>query len=135
MSPNVACRKVLIIEDHSSIGNVMYALLAALNCEGSVAYTGRQALERVRREEFDAVLLDLRCLNLQAEHVVPEIYSVQPSLVGRVLVITGEAVDAKSIELIERYSLRRVSASRPLRDVADRLMALLRISPKLNPAG
>jgi DNA-binding NtrC family response regulator len=134
MSPKTAWRKVLIIEDQSSIGNVMYALLAALNCEGSVAHSGREGLERVRREDFDAVLMDLRCSNLQAESVVPQIHSIRPSLVGRVLVITGEAVDAKSIGLIERYSVKRVPASRPLHDVVRKLLTLFRPSPGITPA-
>jgi DNA-binding NtrC family response regulator len=135
MRPSTEYRKVLIVEDESSIGNVMYALLAGLNCEGSVACSGRQALETVRREEFDAVLLDLRCSNLQADDLVPQIHSMQPSLVGRVLVITGEVVDAKTIDLIEQYFLLRVPASSPLQDVADRLRALLRVSPTPSHVG
>lgn len=78
-----------MIEDEPSIRNVPYVLLAGLNCEGDAASSGQQAWAKINREKFDAVLLDVRCHNLRAEEVVSQIQDLQPSLLGRVWVITG----------------------------------------------
>ncbi len=125
-------RKVLIVEDEPAIRNVLYVLLAGLNCEGDIAVSGKQALAMVGREQFDAVLLDLRCLNLAPEQVVSEIKEVQPSLVGRVLVITGEVADAETLDLIERYCLPHLPRNRLLEDLWVRLRTLFGASPSHN---
>jgi DNA-binding response OmpR family regulator len=46
-------RKVLIIEDEPSIRNVLYVLLAALGCDGQIAYDTRQALSMIREGSFE----------------------------------------------------------------------------------
>lgn len=57
-------RKVLIIEDEPSIRSVLYVLLAGLGCDGEAAPDAYQGLSKIRRGEFDAVLLDLRSSQL-----------------------------------------------------------------------
>jgi len=129
MSRKPQPRRVLIVEDEPSIRNILYVLLAGLGCEGDAVPDGQQALAKIRREEFDAVLLDLRCSNINAEDVVPQIQEVRPSLVGRVLVITGEVTDAATLDLIERHCLQHVPRHRIQQDMLDQLRVLLKISP------
>lgn len=128
MSSAPPTRKVLIIEDEPSIRNVLYVLLAGLGCEGYVAHSGEQALSMVSRESFDAVLLDLRCPDVQAERVVSQIKEVHPNLVGRVLVITGEVTDPQTLELLARHCLPHVSRSRLMQELWHRLRGLLGLS-------
>jgi CheY-like chemotaxis protein len=59
--PNPPMRKVFTIEDVPSVRKALLTLLADLSCEADVADSGRQAIDLIRREKFDAVLLDLRC--------------------------------------------------------------------------
>jgi len=125
MAKGPAHRRVLMIEDEPSIRNVLYVLLAAAGCEGDVAYSGQQALAMISREKFDAVLLDLRCTNAPAEHVVSQIKEIRPSLLGRVLVITGEVTDPQAVELIERHMLPHVRASQLMSDLWGQLRGLL----------
>lgn len=129
MSESSQFRKVLIVEDESTISNLLDVLLRKLGCQGAVATNGQQALAMISRNDFDAVLLDLRCSNLRAEDVVAGIHELRPSLLGRVLVITGEVTDSKTMELIDRFFLLEVSRNRLREDVVGRLRALLRISP------
>jgi CheY-like chemotaxis protein len=118
-------RKVLIVEDDASIRNVLYVLLAGLGFDGDVAHSGRQALELASRESFDAVLLDLRSCDMATEQVVSGIKQVQPSLVGRVLVITGEVADRQTLETIERYTLLHMPRHRVMQDIGSRLKTVL----------
>ncbi len=102
---SVAQRKVLIVEEESSIRNLIYTLLGRFGCDGDVAYSGQQALAMISRQPFDAVLLDLRCSDLTPERVVSGILEIRPSLIGRVLVITGEVTDQETMGLIEQKCL------------------------------
>jgi DNA-binding response OmpR family regulator len=118
-------RKVLIIEDEPSIRNVLYVLLAGLGCDGDVAHDTDQALSMIRQDRFDAVLLDLRSSHLPVDQMVSAITEVRPSLVGRVLVITGEVSDPNTLEMLERYAVPHVRRSRVTSDLWGRLRALL----------
>lgn len=130
MTAAVPRRKVLIIEDEPSIRNVLYVLLAGLGCDGHIAYDARQALSMIRQDCFDAVLLDLRAAHLPpAEQMVSAITELRPSLVGRVLVITGEVADPETLATLERYALPHVPRSRVVAELWDRLRTLLGFAP------
>ena len=116
MALNPPRRKVLIIEDEPSIRNVLYVLLAGLGCDGDVAHDTDQALSMIRKNQFDAVLLDLR--SAQLPQMVSSITELRPSLVGRVLVITGEVSNPSTIEMLERYALPYVPRSRITSDLS-----------------
>lgn len=122
-------RKVLLIESEPVARDVLRLLMKKLGCEGQVATDGQQALSMVSRNDFDAVLLDLRSSALPPEEVVAGIHDIRPSLVGRVLVITGEVDDSATLDLVERYFLLQIRRSRLINDLVGRLRALLRISP------
>lgn len=122
-------RKVLLIEGEPVARELLRVVVKNLGCQGQVAADGRQALSMVSSEDYDAVLLDLRSSSLPPEEVVSGIHDIKPSLVGRVLVITGEVDDHETLDLIERYFLLRIRQSRVLLDLVGRLRALLRIAP------
>ena len=118
MAPMSPRRKVLIIEDEPSIRNVLYVLLAELGYDGDAAFDTRQALSMIGKEQFDAVLLDLRSSQLPPEQMVCAITELQPSLVGRVLVITGEVSDPATLEMLQQYALPHVPRSRVASDLS-----------------
>jgi two-component system, OmpR family, response regulator TctD len=123
--PAASARKVLIIEDDSAIRNLLYVLLASMGCEGEVAHDGRQALAMIRRQDYDAILLDLRCYNLYPENVLEGLKEIRPSLLGRVLAITGEVSSPGSLAFFTRLSMPQISKSRLIEELLPRLHALL----------
>jgi len=132
--PHPPQRKVLILEEEPCVRNALLTLLAGLGCEADVVYSGKQAIDIIRSEKFDAVLLDLRCTHAQAEEVMPSIQTHRPSLLANVLVITGDVADAKTLDLIERYILLQVSGNRPVQDMVATLRVLLHLPPVLDNA-
>jgi len=121
-------RNVLVIEGEPSIRNVLYVLLAGLGCEGNIAHNGQQALEMIEKEVFDAVLLDLRCSEMPAGEMVSAIKELRPSLVGRVLVITGEVSDPQTLEMIRENCWPHIPRQRVMQELWERLRSLLRSS-------
>lgn len=127
-------RRVLVVEDEPSIRNLIYVLLAALQCEGEVAYSGQQAVAMMKRESFDAVLLDLRCSSDSAEQVVSKIRAIRPSLIGRILFITSEVSDPATMQMIERNCLPYVRQQRLMNELWDRLRVVLSQPQGASPA-
>jgi len=117
-------RKILIIEDKPSIRSVLYVLLAGLGYEGDAAPDAYQGLAKIRRNEFDAVLLDLRSSQLPPDQMVCAISELRPSLVGRVLVITGEYSHPRTLEILERYALPHVAHDRITSDLSSSIAGL-----------
>ncbi|MGA3324846.1 MAG: response regulator [Terriglobia bacterium] len=118
MAPNPARRKVLIIEDEPSIRNILYVLVAGLGYDGDAASDAHQALSMIRKGQFDAVLLDLRCSNLPPDQMVSAITELRPSLLGRVLVISGEVSTPSTLEMLERYAVPHVPRDRVTSDLS-----------------
>lgn len=123
-------RKVLIVEDEPAIRNILFVLLAGLGCEGDVASDSKQALSMIRKESFDAVLLDLRATHLPPEEMVASITDLRPSLVGRVLVIIGEVADPETIEVLSRCALPHIERSHMVSDLWGQLRALPGFGPE-----
>ncbi len=96
-------RKVLIFGDESSIRNLLHIFAEKLKRQNTGTEDPATALTAINRQSFDAVLLDLRCSNPKNENAIRGIGEIQPSLVGRVLVIAAEASDLKTLDLVERY--------------------------------
>ena len=125
MAPNTSRRKILIIEDEPAIRNVLFALLAGQGCESDVAHDAHHALSMIQQHQFDAVLLDMRSSHLPPDQTVSALTKLKPSLVGRVLVITGEVSDPKTLELLERCAAPHISRNKVASDLWGRLRALL----------
>ncbi len=53
-------KRILIVDDEPNVRLVFRTALATLGAEIAVAEDGEQALERLERQEFDLVLLDLK---------------------------------------------------------------------------
>ncbi len=125
---DLRARHVLIVEGEPSIRNLFYVLLAGLGCEGDIAHTGHQALAMIKKESFDAVLLDLRYSEMPAEEMVSAIRELRPNLVGRVLVITGEVSDPLAMEMIKNNCWPHIPRQRVMQELWGRLCTLLGLS-------
>jgi DNA-binding NtrC family response regulator len=121
-------RNVLIIEDEPAIRNVLCVLLAGLGCEGDIAHNAHQALAMIEKRSFDAVLLDLRCSEMPAGEMASALTKLRPSLVGKVLVITGEVSDPQTMEMIKKNCWPHIPRQRVMQELWGRLRSLLGIS-------
>ncbi|HLY59525.1 MAG TPA: hypothetical protein VKV95_02050 [Terriglobia bacterium] len=117
-------RKILIVEDKPSITNILYVLLEVLNYEGEVAMGGRQALAMIARENYDAILVDLRYSNPFNEDMLAKIRDIQPNLADCILEIPGESSGSEFLDQIVRPGMPRPSDVRLMEDVHRRLLAL-----------
>jgi hypothetical protein len=76
----------------------------------------------------------LRCLNVKPQDVVSEIRQINPRLVGRVLVITGEVADAKTLTWLEKSCLPSLEGENLVREFRERVKSLLGMVGSPKPA-
>jgi CheY-like chemotaxis protein/uncharacterized SAM-binding protein YcdF (DUF218 family) len=124
-------RRILIIEEQSAIQTLVRDLLGPLGYQADSVHDGREALARISREGYDSVLLDLRHSGEGAEELIPAIRKICPSLVGRVLVITGEVTNQRTLQLIDEHFMLRIPDDRVSRAVPDFLRDISGLPAKI----
>jgi len=84
-------KKILVVDDEEIVRNYARRALESRGCEITTAVNGVAALLAVVKEEFDAVICDLKMPDLRGEEVIKRIKTLRPAT--RVIVITGSVSD------------------------------------------
>jgi len=124
-------RKVLIIGEESYAREDMRVLLRSMGCQCVLASSVQIGLAALEEEYPDAAIMDLHQTRTCAPQVLSALDKIGSSLRGRVLLITGEHIDAQVGDLINRYSLPCVPRDRLFQELWGSLEPLLRPSSLL----
>jgi two-component system NtrC family sensor kinase len=128
-----SCR-VLIADDEEFIASlVQETLRVKLGCQIDKAMDGNQAIERIRKTDYDLIISDVRMPTLDGFGLLDWIRAHQPALETRFLFITG---DAGSAELNQRLETSEVTVLRKPFDIETLLEVCrqkMKTSARLNP--
>jgi DNA-binding NtrC family response regulator len=83
--------KVLIVDDEMDFANTLAQRLKMRNLKVGAAYDGEEALTRLKEDEPDVVVLDLRMPGMHGMEVLQEIRKGYPDI--QVIVLTGHGTD------------------------------------------
>jgi DNA-binding NtrC family response regulator len=83
--------KVLIVDDEVDFANTLAQRLKIRNLKVSTAYDGEEALTRLKEDEPDVVVLDLRMPGMHGLEVLQEMRKGYPDI--QVIVLTGHGTD------------------------------------------
>jgi len=83
--------KVLVVDDEAPIRDLFIDLLKKENCTVNSVGTGEEALERIKSEDFDIVLLDIKLPGMSGLETLKQIRVLKPNLT--VIMITGFGYD------------------------------------------
>ncbi|MDB5525288.1 MAG: hypothetical protein JWM58_3051 [Rhizobium sp.] len=88
--------KLLVVDDETAIGDFLVDVLGAEGVSVTAVASGRDAQEAILEDEFDAVLTDLRMPDIDGDKLIEFILSKRPALKGRVVVMTGDALNSQN---------------------------------------
>jgi hypothetical protein len=97
-------RQVLVLTDNVSIRNLFY-LMKKLAGEDVPDGSLKAMVAIAEREEYDAIILDLRRPDGKPPNETGEIGKIQSSRADRTLTITAEVYGRETLTLVERYLL------------------------------
>lgn len=86
-----AGKTVLLIDDDDFIVDVVRQSVGPVVSSLEVAKDGVDALEILKRKEFDILLLDLKMPRMNGITLINHLRDLKPHLLGRTIVITGNA--------------------------------------------
>ena len=70
--------KVLIIDDEISVCKLLSAYLEKKGFDTEATISGKQGLQRIRKQHFDVVLCDYRLGDFDGSTIYPEIKKISP---------------------------------------------------------
>lgn len=88
--------KVLIVDDEVAFANTLAQRLQIRDLKVSTAYNGEQALSKLKEEESDVIVLDLKMPGMHGMEVLQEIKKVYPNI--QVIMLTGHGTDKEEEE-------------------------------------
>ena len=83
--------KVLVVDDEVAFANTLSQRLKMRDLKVGTAYDGEQALKKLKEEEPDVIVLDLKMPGMHGMEVLEEIKKVYPQI--QVIVLTGHGTD------------------------------------------
>jgi hypothetical protein len=97
-------RQILVLTDDVSIRNLFF-LMKKLDSENAADGSGTAMAAIAEREQYDAVILDMRCPEGTRGGEVHGIGEIRSSRMGRTQAITAEVNGPETLTLVERYLL------------------------------
>lgn len=92
-------KKVLLIDDEKDFLDVMTERLKNRGIDVSVSISAPEALEKITKETYDAVILDLMMPEMDGIEALKAIRHIQPD--AQVILLTGHATVQKGIEAMK----------------------------------
>jgi CheY-like chemotaxis protein len=84
-------KRILVIDDEVHIRALMYDVLEREGARIDLANSGVQALEMVKRHEYDLLICDQRMPDMNGDRLYRSVESLNPELTLRFLFVTGDA--------------------------------------------
>jgi len=97
-------RKILLVEDEAVLREALQDWLVADGYEVETTESGEDALDKIKKEEFGVIVLDLRLPGIDGLRVFEEVKDVKPEIKGVIITAypSSETLDkAKEIGLLD----------------------------------
>ena len=126
--------RVLVVDDEPSICKALEIALGRAGFDATTVQSGDAAVELVRREHFDVLVVDLRIPDMRGDVVYWTLAAVQPHLQGQTLFVTGDITE-RAQRIIAQCNCPILHKPFDLRDILDAVAALAPWRPAADEAG
>jgi len=89
-TPDRAQKRILVVEDEPSIGNMCRRVLTGEGWEVDIAINGRLAQDMIEEKQYGLCLIDIRLPKMNGQELFQWIQKRYPQLSGRVIFTTGD---------------------------------------------
>jgi len=126
--------RILVVDDEPQIRRVMRTTLVANGYEMAEARSGEDALERLRRERYDLVLLDVNMPGLGGIGTCRAIRSERPGLELAIIILTVRNDERDKVEALDAGADDYVTKPYSTPELLARIRAALRRTPLVHEA-
>lgn len=124
-SHEINFKAVLLVDDDRQLATALQWILADQNFMVDVAYDGDEALNKVKANEYDAVICDVMMPKLRGDEFYVQAREMRPSLTDRFIFITGFAADPKINKFLTQTDVKYLVKPFPVQHLIDCVRQLL----------
>ncbi|MEE9518093.1 MAG: response regulator [Candidatus Adiutricales bacterium] len=92
--------KIMIVDDEKKIADAMTERLRIRGFDAAAVYSGRSALQLLRKETFDGIVLDLRLPDIDGIEVLKRTMKEYPKM--KVVILSGHGTDQEFQRCLKR---------------------------------
>jgi PAS domain S-box-containing protein len=92
--------RILVLDDEKSIAEMLSEMLGLLGYETAVCNFPAQALELIKKQEFDLIISDFRMPGLNGEQFFGLATKQSPALARRIIFLTGDVVNDETLKFL-----------------------------------
>jgi DNA-binding response OmpR family regulator len=100
--PGASPRRVLVVEDEPSIGQVCLRTLRGEGFEVDIAENGAEAQEKLKAKDYDICLIDIITPVMNGKKLFQWIKEARPELLSGVIFTTGDAINPGTKDFLEQ---------------------------------
>ena len=126
--PSTKRMRLLLVDDEESYVNVLSKRMTKRNFEVSSAFSGAQAIRLLRKQDFDAVVLDLKMEDMDGIEVLKILKTMAPEL--PVIMLTGHGSETAAREGITFGAFDYLTKPCDLDELIEKIRAACEASPK-----
>ena len=126
--PSTKRMRLLLVDDEESYVNVLSKRMTKRNFEVSSALSGAQAIRILRKQDFDAVVLDLKMEDMDGIEVLKILKTMAPEL--PVIMLTGHGSETAAREGITFGAFDYLTKPCDLDELIEKIRAACEASPQ-----
>ena len=96
---------ILVIDDEAAVRALLENILTSKGHSVEVANEFNKAIEKLKINNYDIVLLDMRMPGMSGKEFYDKIIKIQPEISNKVIFITGDASDANTLMFFKENNL------------------------------
>ena len=100
--------RLLVADDEAAVRRTWERYFTRLGARVTAASDGQQALELIRRQDWDAIVLDLKMPLMNGWEVVLATRQERPDLAGRIVIVSGDTTGLFELQTSEHLEPWRV---------------------------
>jgi len=117
---------ILVVDDEETILELLLALLEGSGHSVETAGNGREALEKIRRSDFDVIISDLKMPDMGGQKLYEAVSELKPHLLQRMVFSTGDTVNPTTQAFFQKTGNPYLSKPFKLEEVDDLVAQVLR---------
>ena len=126
--PSTKRMRLLLVDDEESYVNVLSKRMTKRNFEVSSALSGAQAIRILRKQDFDAVVLDLKMEDMDGIEVLKILKTMAPEL--PVIMLTGHGSETAAREGITFGAFDYLTKPCDLDELIEKIRAACEARPR-----
>jgi len=123
--PEIEFKAVLVVDDDRQLASALQWILADENYFVDIAYDGEEALQKIKENDYDAVVCDVMMPKLRGDQLFLKARDLRPQLVDRFIFITGYAAGSEINLFLTKTGAKYLVKPFPMQKLIDCVKQLL----------